>query len=107
MTEGAWQAVAGGIEVRVRSRRGGRDVIEDVAALSDGRPVVKVRVCVAPEDGAANEATRRVLAKALDEAVAAVALRAGATSRLKTFLIAGDPGVLSEKLARLAEATVS
>jgi uncharacterized protein YggU (UPF0235/DUF167 family) len=108
MTEGVWQAGAGGVEMRVRvTPRGGRDVIEDVAALSDGRPVVKVRVRAAPEDGAANEATGRVLAKVLDVTLAAVALRAGATSRLKTFLIAGDRGVLSQKLARLAGATVS
>jgi uncharacterized protein YggU (UPF0235/DUF167 family) len=108
MTESAWRAVDGGLEVRVRvTPRGGRDAIEGLDCLSDGRAVVKVRVRALPEDGAANEAVRRLLAKTLDVTVAAVSLRTGAAARLKTLLVAGDPGVLSEGLAHLTGANVS
>ena len=65
--------------------RGGRDAIEGVEALADGRPVLKVRVRAVPEDGAANEGVRRLLAKALGLPASAVRLEAGATARLKTF----------------------
>jgi uncharacterized protein YggU (UPF0235/DUF167 family) len=106
MTDGAWRIVPGGIEVRVRvTPRGGRDAVEGVEALSDGRAVVKVRVRAAPEDGAANEAVRRTLAKALDRPASAVSLKAGAAARVKTLAVAGDGGALSERLARLVPAT--
>jgi uncharacterized protein len=108
MTEDAWRAVAGGIEVRVRvTPRGGRDALEGVGSLSDGRTVMKVRVRALPEEGAANDAVRSTLAKALDVTPAAVSLRAGATARIKTLLVQGEPGLLSDRLAQLAGAGVS
>jgi uncharacterized protein YggU (UPF0235/DUF167 family) len=107
MTESAWRTVEGGLEVRVRvTPRGGRDAIEGVGRLSDGTFILKLRVRAVPEDGAANEAVRRILARALDVATAAVSLRAGATARIKTFLVQGDPRLLSERLAYLAGANV-
>lgn len=53
---------------------------------------VTVRVRARPAEGAANEAVRRALADALDLAPSAVQLIRGATSRLKTFAIAGIDG---------------
>ena len=51
-----WRIRPGGLELRVRvTPRGGRDAIDGVEALADGRPVLKVRVRAAPADGAANE----------------------------------------------------
>jgi hypothetical protein len=85
--------------------RGGRDSIDGVEPLSDGRPVLKVRVRAVPEDGAANEGVRRLLAKALGLAASAVSLEAGATARLKTFLVAGEPEKLASALAELTERT--
>jgi uncharacterized protein YggU (UPF0235/DUF167 family) len=91
-----------GLALRVRvTPRGGRDAIDGVETLSDGMRVLKVRVRVAPEDGAANEGVRRLLAKALQVPASAVTLEAGATARLKTFLIAGDAQALSGQLAHL------
>jgi uncharacterized protein YggU (UPF0235/DUF167 family) len=88
--------------VRVRvTPRGGRDAVEGVEILSDGQRVLKMRVRAAPEDGAANEAARRLLAKALRLAVSAVSLEAGAGSRRKTFGLVGDPRDLSGRLAAL------
>jgi uncharacterized protein YggU (UPF0235/DUF167 family) len=107
MTESAWGAVDGGLEVRVRvTPRGSRDAIDGVGPLSDGTLILKLRVRAVPEDGGANEAVRRILPRALDVATAAVSLRAGATARIKTFPVQGDPRLLSERLAHLAGANV-
>lgn len=97
-----WRIRPGGLEVRVRvTPRGGRDAIDGVEALSDGRRVLKVRVRAVPEDGAANEGVRRLLAKALGRPASAVSLEAGATARLKVFLIAGEAEPLAAALAAL------
>ena len=98
-----WRPVAGGLEVRLRvTPRGGRDGLEGVESLSDGRSVLKVRVRAVPEEGAANDAVRRLLAKALGRPAAAVSLEAGASARVKTFRISGDAAGLGEALAKLA-----
>ena len=57
----------------------------------------------APEDGAANEAVRRLLARALGRPASAVILETGATARVKTFVIAGEAGPLASTLAALTE----
>jgi uncharacterized protein YggU (UPF0235/DUF167 family) len=82
-------------------------VIDGVEALSDGRRVLKVRVRAVPEDGAANEGVRRLLAKALKRPASAVSLEAGATARLKTFLITGEAELLAHELAALSGQTHS
>jgi uncharacterized protein len=97
-----WRALPSGLEVRVRvTPRGGRDAIDGVEALSDGKPVLKVRVRSVPEDGAANEAVRRLLAKSLRLPASAVTLNLGATARVKTFSISGEARALSAQLAVL------
>jgi uncharacterized protein YggU (UPF0235/DUF167 family) len=101
-----WHLRTDGLEVRVRvTPKGGRDAIDGVEALSDGRQVLKARVRAAPEDGAANEGVRRLLAKALGLPASAVRLEAGATARLKTFLIAGEAEALAAELAALTGRT--
>lgn len=92
-----------GVEVTVRATpRGGRDAVDGVAALSDGREVLKVRVRVAPEDGAATAAVAKVVAAAAGVSVSQVRLTSGATARVKTFRIAGDGPSLATKLAAAA-----
>lgn len=81
--------------------RGGRDAIDGIEVMADGRAVLKVRVRVAPEDGAANDAVTRLLAKALGLAPREVSLASGATSRLKQIAIAGDAAALAARLAAL------
>ena len=98
----AWSLRPGGLDVRVRvTPRGGRDALDGLESLADGRTVLKVRVRAVPEDGAANEGVRRLLAKALRVPASAVSLEAGATARLKTFHIAGEGEKLSAALAAL------
>ncbi len=97
-----WRARPEGLELRVRvTPRGGRDAIDGVETLADGQPVLKVRVRAAPEDGAANDGVRRLLAKALKRPASAVSLETGATARLKTFLITGDTDALAKDIAVL------
>ncbi len=92
-----------GVEVTVRATpRGGRDAVDGVAALSDGREVLKVRVRVAPEDGAATAAVAKVVAGAAGVAASQVRLASGATARVKTFRIPGDGPALAAKLAAVA-----
>jgi uncharacterized protein (TIGR00251 family) len=102
--EPAWRERGEGLELRLRvTPRGGRDAIDGLETLSDGRQVLKVRVRAAPEEGAANAAVRRLVAKALGRPVSAVTLAAGATARVKTLRIEGEPASLGAALAALAE----
>lgn len=100
-----WRPARDGIEVFVRATpKGGRDGLDGVVTLSDGREVLKVRVRAAPEDGAATAAVLKVLAAAAGVPPARVRLSAGATARLKTFHISGEVAVLALALAAALEA---
>ncbi|MGU3495980.1 DUF167 family protein [Xanthobacteraceae bacterium A53D] len=98
-----WRQVAHGIEVSVRATpRGGRDAIDGIMVLSDGREVLKIRVRVAPEDGAATAAVAKVLAHAAGVAHSTVRLVSGATARLKVFHVPGEPDRLGATLEQAA-----
>jgi uncharacterized protein YggU (UPF0235/DUF167 family) len=98
-----WKVSPDGLIVTVRATpKGGRDQIEGVATLADGRSVLKVRVRAAPAGGEANEALRRLLARAAGIAPTAVSLMRGGTGRLKSFRLAGDPS----RLAAVLEAAI-
>lgn len=79
-----------------------RDEISGTARLADGRPVLQARVRAVPEDGAANAALVRLIAKALDLSQRSVRIEAGATGRVKTLALDGDPSALQAELGRLA-----
>jgi uncharacterized protein (TIGR00251 family) len=96
---GPWRTSTGGISVALRvTPRGGRDDIDGVETLADGRSVVKVRVRAVAEGGEANRAVTGLLAKALGVPKAKVRLLSGATSRMKQVAIDGDPAKLDEAL---------
>jgi uncharacterized protein len=96
--------IAGGVELAVRlTPKGGRDAVDGIEHLADGRTVLKVRVRAAPSDGEANAALVRVLARALGVAPRDVELTAGATSRLKRLRISGDVAALTARLANVAK----
>lgn len=98
---GVFRPTGGGLELHVRATpKGGRDALDGVALLSDGRSVLKVRVRAAPEDGAATTAVARVIAEALGVPASRVTLTAGATARLKTFRVDGDAEALAAALLR-------
>ena len=100
-----WSAAPGGVTVTVRlTPKGGRDAIDGVETLADGNTVLKARVRAAPHEGAANEALRRVLAKALGVPSSRVDIVSGATSRIKHVKIVGDAAALGAALENLASA---
>jgi uncharacterized protein (TIGR00251 family) len=88
-----------GVELRVKaqpkSRRPG------IGGLAPDGAALRVAVTEAPEDGRANRAVCVAVAEALQVAPSAVTLTQGASARLKTLRIAGDPARLSETLNRL------
>lgn len=101
----AWRYFAQGVAVAVRvTPRGGRDDIDGVETLSDGRSVVKVRVRAIADGGEANRAVIELLAKSLGVAKRDVRLLSGATSRQKQIAVDGDPKKLGEALRQLTAA---
>jgi len=97
-----WIAGAGAVALTVRlTPKGGRDAIDGVETLADGRCTLKVRVRAAPTDGEANDALCRLLAKALGIPPRDVSLTAGATSRIKKLAIAGHVATLVSALEKL------
>jgi uncharacterized protein len=100
-----WRYSTQGISVALRvTPRGGRDEIDGVETLADGRNVVKVRVRAIAEGGAANRAVTELLAKALGVPKGKVRVLSGTTSRLKQMAVDGDPAQLGEALRKLTTA---
>ena len=101
----AWIASADGVAVTVRlTPKGGRDAIDGIETLSDGRAVLKVRVRALPMDGEANAALGRLLAKSLGVPPGQVAIVSGATSRVKRVKIVGEARSLGAALEKIAAA---
>jgi uncharacterized protein len=97
-----WRYSSDGVSIALRvTPRGGRDDIDGIETLADGRSVVKVRVRAVADGGAANKAVTELLAKALRVPKAGVKILSGATSRFKQVAVAGDPKSLGEALRAL------
>ena len=97
-----WRYSSDGISVALRvTPRGGRDDIDGIETLADGRSVVKVRVRAIADGGEANKAVTELLARALRVPKAGVKILSGATSRLKQVAVDGDPRSLGEALRAL------
>ena len=94
------------LHVRV-TPRGGRDAIDGVERLADGRAVLKLRVRAAPDKGAANAAVLALVAGRLGLARAAVGLAHGATGRNKAVWLRGDPAALAVRLQEIMAAMPS
>jgi uncharacterized protein len=98
----AWRYSTGGISIALRvTPRGGRDDIDGLETLANGRTVVKVRVRAIADGGEANRAVTELIAKALGVPKARVRILSGATSRLKQIAVDGDPAKLAESLRKL------
>jgi uncharacterized protein (TIGR00251 family) len=103
MVERPWTVADGGVLLTVRlTPKGGRDQIDGVETLADGRSVLKVRVRALPQDGEANAALITCLAKALAVPPRAVTLESGATGRIKRLRITGGTPALVAALEKLA-----
>jgi uncharacterized protein YggU (UPF0235/DUF167 family) len=84
--------------LRVRlTPRASKDGIDGIKAAPDGA-YVQARVRAVPEDGKANTALVELLAKSIGVPKSSLAVSAGAASRLKTVLIAGDRTALENRL---------
>jgi uncharacterized protein YggU (UPF0235/DUF167 family) len=93
-----------GIDLFVRlTPKAALDRLEGIETLADGRSHLKARVRAVPENGAANQALERLLAKALGVSASAVSIVAGGTARLKTVRIAGDPATLAKGIEALGQ----
>jgi uncharacterized protein YggU (UPF0235/DUF167 family) len=97
----ALQVSRAGVVVPVHARpRGRRDAVVGVRAGA-----LVVETVAAPQDGAANEAIRRLLATALAVPRADIVITSGAASRHKRFRVAGlDPVTAAHRLARILQA---
>ena len=97
-----WIAVADGLRLTVRlTPKGGRDAIDGVGTLADGRKVLQARVRAAPSEGEANAALLGLLAKKLGVAARDVRLEAGASARLKRIKVDGNGAALAARLDRI------
>ncbi len=93
------------MSLRVRlTPKSSADRIESVADTAAG-PALKARVRAVPEDGKANDALIALVGDWLGIAKARVTLASGATSRLKTLMIAGDGETIAASIASKLEET--
>ena len=98
-----WRYSAEGVRVALRvTPRGGRDDIDGIETLADGRSVLKLRVRAIAESGEANHSVMELMAKALGVPRARVRIVSGVTSRLKQIAIDGEPTKLGDALRKLA-----
>jgi uncharacterized protein (TIGR00251 family) len=98
-----WTTAAEGVTLHVRlTPKGGRDAIDGIEQLADGRSVLKVRVRAAPSEGEANDALIRLIAKTLHVPPRDVTLTGGATARVKRLSVCGDGASLVAALEKLA-----
>jgi uncharacterized protein (TIGR00251 family) len=97
--------VADGVALQVRlTPKGGRDAIDGIEQLADGRAVLKVRVAAPPSEGEANAALVRLIAKGVGVPPRDVTMAAGTTGRVKRLAIAGDGPTLIAALEKMAAA---
>ncbi|MGZ5877224.1 MAG: DUF167 domain-containing protein [Bradyrhizobium sp.] len=97
-----WRYSTRGISIALRvTPRGGRDDIDGVETLANGRTALKVRVRAIADGGEANRAVTELMAKALGVPKANVRILSGTTSRLKQIAVDGDPARLGDALRKL------
>jgi len=98
-----WAALANGVTLAVRlTPKSGRDSIDGIESLADGRVVLKVRVRASPHEGEANAALVRLIAKTVGVPPRDVALSAGAMGRIKRLTISGHGPTLTVALEKIA-----
>lgn len=93
--------VPGGLRVAVRlTPRGGSNKVQGVMRDAEGAALLKVSVTAPPEDGKANAALVKLLAKRTGIANSLVSIVSGATSRSKLLEFRTDD---AETINRLTE----
>jgi uncharacterized protein (TIGR00251 family) len=100
MSDRPWTVTVDGLLLTVRlTPKGGRDEVDGIETLSDGRAVLKARVRALPEDGAANAALVKLIANVVGIAASRVTVQSGHTSRLKVLKIEGDGADIAAMIA--------
>ena len=100
MSDRPWTVTVDGLLLAVRlTPKGGRDEVDGIETLSDGRAVLKARVRALPEDGAANAALVKLIANVVGIAASRVTVQSGHTSRLKVLKIEGDGADIAAMIA--------
>ena len=83
---------------------GGADRIDGASRDADGKLILKARVRAAPENGEANAALEKLIAKAFGVAKSNVTMARGATARVKQLEIEGvSEATIAAFLARYME----
>ena len=91
--------VAAGLRVAVRlTPKASADRIDGLAPEADGGAVLKVAVTAVPEDGKANAALIKLLAKQWRLPKSSIEIVQGATDRRKVLLITGDAEDLRRRI---------
>ncbi|MEO5337101.1 MAG: DUF167 family protein [Magnetospirillum sp. WYHS-4] len=102
--EAFFTAVEDGVTIRLRATpRGPYDRIHGTHPDAEGRSVLKVTVTAPAEDGKANAAVVKLLAKAWKLPKSAFSVHLGATDRNKVLRVVGDPAELVRRLGRWME----
>ena len=97
-----WSPTTKGVALIVRlTPKGGRDSIDGVGELPDGRTILKARVRALPAQGAANAALVHLVARTIGVPPRDVTLTAGGAGRIKRLLISGDCPTLIAALEKI------
>lgn len=92
--EPCWREVVDGLSLRVRvTPKSSKDCVVGLCETADGA-ALQVKVRAVPEDGAANAAVEKLIARWMDLPKSAVSLRSGAKSRVKLLHIQGASATL-------------
>ncbi len=103
MSDRPWTVTVDGLLLSVRlTPKGGRDAIDGIETLADGRAILKARVRAVPEEGEANAALVKLIAKAVNVSASRVAVQSGHTARLKILKIEGEGAALAAAIAGLS-----
>lgn len=105
MAKAPWRTRGGEVLLTVRlTPKSSRDEIEGLGQDAGGATFLKVRVRAVPQDGEANEALTRLIAKSLRLPSSSVRIESGGASRVKTLALNGDPVTIEEALTRVCGA---
>jgi len=104
---GPFEAVTDGVRLSLRvTPKASRNGIAGLADTASGDKALKVTVTAVPENGKANEAVVKLLAKAWKLPKTSLTVVAGATDRNKIVHVAGDPAELMRRLTALVNTEV-
>lgn len=91
--------VDGGVIIRTRvTPNAKKDIIECSEIRDDGLCYLKVKTRAIPEDGKANDAIIKIIAKAIGISKSEITIKSGHTSRIKILLVNADFSIIQESL---------